>query len=310
MTLANPTEDYSRITDPFGFRQWRKDAGQEPIHMGLDIAGVSAGRTPLLYAMDDGKVIYAARNWIRGRNGNYMCMSTPNKNTFVLYGHYTNPKVKTGSALERGVPVATMWRDGLSATAGIHVHVEVWYIPDAFLAKFLKDPAGFASRNPKTINSFAVDPQKWMENYGIVFKRYPDKFSTNKDALRIAPQAAVKPATKPATKPEPKPVINTTPKIEKEPPVGDFVTRAEVQEIVDKAVATLSNSIKNLSQQRAYYINPKTGKQAPETHAMLLQNIHGMLTAMTEAAIYNETIDPKRVSELAPTREQGWENEY
>lgn len=308
MALANPTEDYSRITDPFGFRQWRKDAGQEPVHMGLDIAGESPGRTPLLKAMDNGKVIYAARNWITGRNGNYMCMSTPNKNTFVLYGHYTNPKVKTGSAVKKDHAVATMGRDGLSASTGIHVHIEVWYIPDAFLANFLKDPAGFARRNPNTVNSFAVDPQTWMKTYGIVFKKYPDKFPTNKNALRIAPQV-VKPEPEPerAAKPEP---VKTPPKIEKEPPVGDFVTRAEVQEIVDAAVKTLSVEIKNLARHRAYYINPKTGKQGRETHSMLLQNIHGMLTALTEAAIYNETVNPKRVSELAPTREQGWDKEY
>lgn len=307
MSLPNITEAGARITDPFGKRAWRRSkSNPDGFHSGLDIAGVFPGNTPLVNAMSSGVVICTEPGTLPGRNGNYLGIVHDGDRsvgiTVTLYGHMTNLRYKVGNRVaEAGSPVGKMGRHGLSSTTGVHLHFEVMWIPAPYVTNFLKDPGGFLRRNPVLAKSFLVDPYMWLTRYGAVFKDVKGADGKVWKRLQPAPVKSPPPVVKPpVVKP---PVVSNPTPAPKEPEV----TKDEVKKIIDQSIAEFEKRLRRdlfrTERYSGYYIDPETGEQKPETLTFVIQTMAGNLQALVEAAIDEERLNPQRVNELAPTRE-------
>lgn len=172
--VALPTVAGARLTDTYGWQDWRGYS-----HAGIDFAGIKPGDQPKILAFDDGVVEFAGWNLIGGRNGYHIGIRHAS-GYLTFYGHVSGSKVKKGGKVKKGQHIATMDKTGLSATAGIHLHFEVW---DA--------------------KNRLVDPLKWLADRGIHFKQEKAGESKRLQALPVIAPAG-KPASKPVPKPKPK----------------------------------------------------------------------------------------------------------
>ncbi|MGL3804732.1 peptidoglycan DD-metalloendopeptidase family protein [Paeniglutamicibacter sp. R2-26] len=169
--VALPTVAGARLTDTFGWQDWRGYS-----HAGIDFAGIRPGEQPKICAVDDGVVEFAGNNLVPGRNG-YHTGIRHGDGYLTFYGHVSGSKVRKGDKVKRGEHIATMDHVGLSAAAGIHCHFEVWDAKDRL-----------------------VDPLKWLAERGVHFKT-----ERPGEKKRLQPPAVIAPAGKPKPRPPAKP---------------------------------------------------------------------------------------------------------
>lgn len=115
-----PSIDRSRLTSGYGYQQWR---GYK--HTGIDIAGITPGTQPPILAPANGVVELVGWNLVPHRNGQHIVIRHDSGRR-SFHGHVSNPRVRVGQRVTRRQPIATMSHTGLSASAGIHLHFEVW----------------------------------------------------------------------------------------------------------------------------------------------------------------------------------------
>lgn len=133
---ALPTVPGGRLTDYFGEPRYGD------IHRGIDLAGITPGTTPPIYAVEGGRVEFVNKR-LPGKNGNNIGIRT-NGGGLWFYGHIEAIKVKQGQKVAEGQRIATMGKNGLSATAGIHLHLELWWGPTMWQAV---DPIPYLAKN-------------------------------------------------------------------------------------------------------------------------------------------------------------------
>lgn len=129
-----PTVAGARLTDFYGVPRYGDT------HRGIDVAGIAPGTTPPVYAVLPGRVVLCDRYALPARNGRYIVVQHID-GTYAAYGHCIAPLVREGDWVDEGQQLATMGRDGLSASAGIHLHLEYWtgWLADADPLDWLAD---------------------------------------------------------------------------------------------------------------------------------------------------------------------------
>lgn len=113
--FAWPAPDYSRISDPYGWRI-HPILKTKKLHTGVDMATPSGSR---VLAAADGEVIFAG---VYGGYGNAIIIDH-GSGLSTLYGHNSKLLVKVGDKVTKGEQIAKAGSTGLST--GSHVHFEV-----------------------------------------------------------------------------------------------------------------------------------------------------------------------------------------
>lgn len=189
MALANIAEDFARITDTYGWKDWRGYT-----HHGLDIAGEVPGVNARLYAPASGTVLFSGYGIVPGRNGNYWGLLLRDGRTVIVYGH-TLSLPPVGKFFKKGQYTVKMSDSGLSPTAGIHAHIEVWYLTKSLVRQIQAGPWDFfARRTYRTVNTWTQDPLPWLTKQGTVFKKTVDSRGT---WYRLQPEKPEPPVNKP-----------------------------------------------------------------------------------------------------------------